>query len=148
MTTADQEREARAEFDAWYETTIGDENKPVREAAWAAWNRRTPSQPAAVKESLTVAQPAPAVPAGWISVHDSLPVLPDENEDDGRPVYTWDGTTVREDDFVPTYEQPAGPAVGGWLRTDDWFANDNLGQVTHWMERTKPLPPTPTQATA
>lgn len=30
-----------------------------------AWNRRTPSQPAAVKESLTVAQPAPAVPAGW-----------------------------------------------------------------------------------
>lgn len=43
------------------------------------------------------------------------------------------------------YEQPAGPAVGGWLRTGEWFASDNLNRVTHWMPRVAPLPPTPTQ---
>lgn len=96
----------------------------------------------ATREALAAAPPAP-VAAGWIRVEDRLPVLPDDHEDDGRPVWTWDGQFVAEDEFVPTYEQPAGPTVGGWVRTGEWFASDTPSRVTHWMPRVAPLPPTP-----
>lgn len=78
---------------------------------------------------------------GWISVHDRLPILPEDCEDDGVKVYTWDGEFVTEDVFEPQYEQPAGPAVGGWLRTGDWFCSDTATRVTHWMLRILPAPP-------
>lgn len=35
MTAQDQQ--SRAEFDLWYADHIGDENKPVRDAAWETW---------------------------------------------------------------------------------------------------------------
>lgn len=96
-----------------------------------------------ILESHLVAAPPAPVAAGWIRVEDRLPVLPDDHEDDGRPVWTWDGQFVAEDEFVPTYEQPAGPTVGGWVRTGEWFASDTPSRVTHWMPRVAPLPPSP-----
>lgn len=85
----------------------------------------------------------PQAPQGeqWISVHERLPELNVDNEDDGVKVYTWDGEFVTEDVFAPEYEQPAGPAVGGWLRTGDWFCSDTAARVTHWMLRRQPAPP-------
>ncbi|WP_225783380.1 DUF551 domain-containing protein [Xenophilus sp. Marseille-Q4582] len=80
---------------------------------------------------------------GWVSVDERLPDLPTDAEDDGVKVWTWDGSFVTEDEFMPAYEQPAGPAVGGWLRTGEWFAGDTLQRVTHWMLRKSPLPPSP-----
>ena len=74
-------------------------------------------------------------------MEERLPVLTEENEDEGVSVWTWDGQRVTEDEFMPEYEQPAGPAVGGWLRTGEWFAGDNLNRVTHWMLRVAPQPP-------
>jgi hypothetical protein len=76
---------------------------------------------------------------GWISVEERLPETgPDE---EGIHVWTWDGVTVERDEFVENYEQPAGPAVGGWLRTDDWFAGDIDNRVTHWQPYTPPAAP-------
>lgn len=97
--------------------------------AWNLWQARA-----------SMLRPIPEV-EGWISVHDRLPELPIDNEDDGVKVYTWDGEFVTEDTFEPTYEQVAGPAVGGWLRVDDWFCSDTAGRVTHWMLRRTPSPP-------
>lgn len=102
-----------------------------------------PARAARLWEGLLTAAPPAPVAAGWIRVDERLPILAEENEDDGVKVWTWDGQFVTEDEFVPIYEQPAGPTVGGWLRTDDWFASDNLGRVTHWMPRVVPLPPSP-----
>lgn len=76
---------------------------------------------------------------GWISVEEHLPEIGPEEE--GVPVWTWDGNTVEHDEFVANYEQPAGPAVGGWLRTDDWFASDLFSHVTHWQPYSKPAAP-------
>ena len=44
VMTHDTEQER---FEAWYEENIGDENKPVREAAFSAWqaSRRAPAVP-------------------------------------------------------------------------------------------------------
>lgn len=86
--------------------------------------------------------PLPAAPkpgAGWVSVEERLPVLPED--DDGVKVWTWDGQFVTEDEFLPKYEQPAAPAFGGWMRTGEWFAGDSLNRVTHWMPRVAPQPP-------
>ncbi len=75
----------------------------------------------------------------WISVDERLPELgPDE---EGVEVWTWNGEVVDTDEFVACYEQPAGPAVGGWLRVGDWFASDNLTRVTHWMPFKAPAAP-------
>lgn len=106
--------------------------------ALTAWNTRaalsTQPQQATAEESSV---------DGWISVNDRLPDLPVENEDDGVKVYTWNGDFVDEDEFAPEWEQPAGPAVGGWLRTGEWFCNDTANRVTHWKPRELPLPPAP-----
>lgn len=92
--------------------------------------------------ALSVAAPTQQAAEGWISVHERLPALPEDCEDDGVKVYTWDGEFVTEDVFEPQYEQPAGPAVGGWLRTGDWFCSDTASRVTHWMPRKLPAAPT------
>ena len=85
------------------------------------------------------ARSAPAVAESqWISVEDQMPAIVDDNDVD---VYTWDGKTVAEDTYGPEWEQPAGPAVGGWLRVGDNFA-DIHRTVTHWMPRTPPAHPT------
>lgn len=99
----------------------------ARNDAIAAWNRRA---------SLPSSEGA-----GWISVDERLPQFAEDAEDEGVKVYTWDGDLVTEDEFMANYEQPAGPAVGGWVRTDDWFASDSLHRVTHWMPRRAPAPP-------
>ncbi len=94
-----------------------------------------------VEVEIAASPPAPAQGGQWISVHDSLPELPVDNEDEGVGVWTWDGTFVTADAFAPQWEQPAGPAIGGWVRTDDWFCNDTAGTVTHWMLRVPPAAP-------
>lgn len=79
----------------------------------------------------------------WICVDVERPVMADD--DDDVEVWTWDGASVREDEYGGIFEQPAGPAVGGWLRVGDGFAGDSYTrQATHWMPRHKPLPPPPT----
>ena len=96
-------------------------------------------------ESCFAAGRAEASKDAWISVHDRLPELgPDE---EGVQVWTWDGEFIENDEFVACYEQPAGPAVGGWMRVGDWFASDLFAAVTHWRPYIKPSPPaaTPTK---
>lgn len=126
---------------------------------FASWDRRTPSQPAAVKESLTVAQPAPAVPAGWPTI-DSAPrdgtwILIARPEWDKAVVAKWG-------------EYPGNPVISagggdtwmyGWVFRDphlfaggeeDGFLGwqeDADAMPTHWCHWT-PTAPTPTQATA
>lgn len=98
-----------------------------------------------IRAALAATHPVP--PAGavdaaedaWISVDDRLPDLgPDE---EGVQVWTWDGEFIEHDEFVACYEQPAGPAVGGWMRVGDWFASDLFATVTHWRPYIKPEPP-------
>ena len=89
-----------------------------------------------------------AEPVAWVSVDDRLPTPPDDGSD--VPVWTWNGEFVTEDDYAEQFEQPAGPAVGGWVSTGWGFGQDySLGRaaVTHWMPRETPKPPTaaPTQ---
>lgn len=92
------------------------------------------------------AAPLPASQGGgWISIEDRLPTLPEDDEDGSVMVYTWDGEFVAEDEFAPEYEQPAGPAVGGWVRTGEWFCNDRDSRVTHWMPRVLPAAPATTK---
>lgn len=76
----------------------------------------------------------------WISVDSARPVMADD--DDDVEVWTWDGTSVREDEYGAIFEQPAGPAVGGWVRVGDGFSGDSYTrEATHWMLRHKPMPP-------
>lgn len=107
--------------------SLGEDCKPKLAEAW---NRRA-----------TIPSTEGYTSDGWISVDDRLPAFAEEAEDDGVKVYTWDGELVTEDEFMPEYEQPAGPAVGGWMRTGEWFASDNLHRVTHWMPRRLPAGP-------
>ena len=96
--------------------------------AWGGWKARSALSLTSTEKS-----------DGWISVEERLPEIGPEEE--GIPVWTWDGNTVEHDEFVANYEQPAGPAVGGWLRTDDWFASDLFSHVTHWQPYSKPAAP-------
>lgn len=93
---------------------------------WAGW-----------QAARSAAQGAVQVPA-WVSVHDALPTA---SEDDDVPVWTWDGIAVNEDNYGPIFEQPAGPAVGGWVNVGHGFAGDTMGSVTHWMPRPTPAAP-------
>lgn len=87
--------------------------------------------------------PTTDAPAQWISVDERLPTPRDDGSD--VPVWTWNGEFVTEDDYAEQFEQPAGPAVGGWVSTGWGFGQDySLGRaaVTHWMPREAPKPPT------
>lgn len=126
---AEQQSE-RERFEAWckldnprYDPT---DDSPLNRRDWKIWQ---------------AALSHPSTPQGWISVLDCLPDLPEECEDDGVKVYTWNGDFVDEDVFAPEWEQPAGPCVGGWVRTGDWFCSDTANRVTHWMIRHAPPPP-------
>lgn len=73
----------------------------------------------------------------WVRVEDALPVAPDG--EDCATVWTWDGKTVMEEEFGEVFEQPAGPAVGGWVSIGFMFSRDD---VTHWRKHITPAPPT------
>ena len=76
-------------------------------------------------------------PSQWRSIEDCVPTIVD---DEDVPVYTWDGNTVAEDTYGPEFDQPAGPVIGGWVRTGEGFG-DIHRTVTHWMPRTLPAAP-------
>lgn len=123
---------------------------------FASWDRRTPSQPAAVKKSLTVAQPAPAVPAGWPTI-DSAPK-------DGTWILIarpeWCQAVVAKWGEYGNVEGTDGPVtMFGWLFRDPGLLmggmecgflgwnEDADAMPTHWSHWI-PAAPTPTQATA
>ena len=89
------------------------------------------------------AAPAPAQPrqplSEWIACSEQMPIL--SEGDDELPVYTWDGESVKADEFGFLFEQPAGPAVGGWVCIGADFLNNLSGTVTHWMPRNMPAAP-------
>lgn len=81
--TTEQER-----FEAWYEENIGDENKPVREAAFSAWqaSRRAPAAP---------------VPQGWKLV--PVEATQEMIEAWGNATELPEGMVERSDDEVNAY---------------------------------------------
>lgn len=80
------------------------------------------------------------VKAQWFHVDDERPTIPPDSDD--IEVWTWDGNTVREDEYGGIYEQPAGPGVGDWVCVGHGFAGDGYTrQATHWALRIKPEPP-------
>lgn len=73
----------------------------------------------------------------WISTESRLPetdmMLVDTS------VYTWDGETVKADEFADEFQRDEG---GAWVsHHGGWFCSDPDRKVTHWCYRWIPLPP-------
>lgn len=127
-----------------------DDQKPVawrcRDYVTGCWFISVKPDPAGsiAGESVPLyAAPAPAQPrqplSEWIACSEQMPIL--SEGDDELPVYTWDGESVKADEFGFLFEQPAGPAVGGWVCIGADFLNNLSGTVTHWMPRNMPAAP-------